>query len=129
MEVPIIAMLLDETGGYRMGRTGKRDFKRTHTLFIDDLKVYQESHKKLEVMHGIIVKASMDTGACYGKKKCTEVIFNNGELVKREGLNVLEERMIALDPEKNEAYKLLGCEQGTDKTDVKKVTKRKKKEV
>ena len=34
--------------GYRMGQTGKRDVKRTHSLFVDDLKVYQESHKTLK---------------------------------------------------------------------------------
>ena len=41
----------------------------------------------------MIAKASMDTGACYGVKKCTEVIFENGKMVKGEGLAVLEERM------------------------------------
>lgn len=93
-------MLSDETDSYRMGKPGKRDVKRTHSLFIDDLKVSQESHKKLEVANEVIVKASIDTGACYGVKKCAEVIFENGKMVKGEGLNVLEERMIALDPEK-----------------------------
>ena len=96
--------------------------------FIDDLKVNQESHKKLEVANEIIVKASMDTGACYGVKKCTEVIFSNRKTMKGEGLNILEQQMIALDPEKNKAYKFLGCEQG-DKIDVKKVVQRIKKEV
>ena len=62
----------------------------------------------------------MDTGACYGVKKCAEVIFKNGKMVKGEGLAVLEERMKALDPEQNEEYKFLGCEQG-NKIDVKKV--------
>ena len=103
-EVPI-AMLLEETDGYRMGAAGERNIKRTHSLFIDDLKVYQESHQKLEVANEIIVKASMDTGACYGVKKCAEVIFKDGKMVKGEGLNVLEERMSVLDPEKKEVYK------------------------
>ena len=43
--------------------------------------------------------------------------------MKGEGFNLLEERMIPLDPEQNEARKFLGCEQG-DKIDVKKVTER-----
>ena len=126
-EVPI-AMLLEETDGYRMGPAGERNIKRTHSLFIDDLKVYQESHHKLEVANEIIVKASMDTGACYGVKKCAEVIFKDGKMVKGEGLNVLEERMSVLDPEKKEVYKFLGCEQG-DKIDVKMVMKRVKEEI
>ena len=48
----------------------------------------------------------MDTGACYGVKKCAEVIFKNGKMVKGEVLAVLEERMEALDPKLNEVYKM-----------------------
>ena len=40
-EVPV-CKLLQETKGYRMGQSRKREVKRTHTLFIDDLKVYPE---------------------------------------------------------------------------------------
>ena len=40
----------------------------------------------------------------------------------------LEEEMDTLDPNKNEIYKFLGCEQA-DKIDVKKVMKRLKKEI
>ena len=100
-EVPI-AMMLEETDGYKMGQPGERDLTRTHSFFIDDLKVYQENQQKLEIVNEMIVKASMDTGACYGVKKCAEVIFKNGKMVKEEGLAVLEERMKALDPEQNE---------------------------
>ena len=32
-------------------------------------------------------------------------------MIKGEGLEVLEERMKALDPNQNEVYKFLGCEQ------------------
>ena len=41
----LVSKLLQETKGYRMGQSGKREAKRKHSLFIDDLKVYQESHK------------------------------------------------------------------------------------
>ena len=46
-----------------MGKCGERRLKRTHSLFIDDLKVYQENHKRLEVVNEMIVQASHDTGA------------------------------------------------------------------
>ena len=84
-EVPI-TMMLEETDGYKMGQPGKRDLKRTHRMFIDDLKVYQENHQKLEATNETIVKASMDTGACYGVKKCAEIVFKNGKMVKGDGL-------------------------------------------
>ena len=41
----------------------------------------------------MIVKASMDTGACYGAKKCAKAVFKDGKMVKGEGLATFEERM------------------------------------
>ena len=49
-------------------------------------------------------------------------------MIKREGLAVLEEKMDALEPKKNEIYKFLGFEQ-VDKIDVKRVEERVKKEI
>ena len=126
-EVPI-AMLLDETEGYKLAQPGRRYIKRTHILFIDDLKVYQENHQKLEIANKTTVKVSMDTGACYGVKKCTKIEFRKGKMVKGKGLPVLEEKMKALAPEKNEVYKFLVCEQSDD-IDPKKVVERVKKEI
>ena len=60
-EVPI-SMLIEETDGYTMGRRDEERVKRTHSLFIDDLKIYQESQRKLEAVDEMILKASMDTG-------------------------------------------------------------------
>ena len=70
----------------------------------------------------------MTTGACYGVRKCAEIVFRKGKVVKGVGLAVLGEKMKALDPEKNDVYKFLGCEQSDD-IDVKKVLERVKKEI
>ena len=59
-----ISMLIQEADKYAKGQRVKERVKRTHSLFIDDLKIYQESHQKLEVVNEIILKASMETGAC-----------------------------------------------------------------
>ena len=75
-----------------MGQRDKERVKRTHSLFINDLKIYQESHRKLEVVNEMTVKASIDTGACYGVKKCAEIVFRKGKIIKGEGLVVLEEK-------------------------------------
>ena len=125
-EIPI-AMLLEETEGYKMGPPGNREVIRTHSLFIDDLKVYQENHAKLDVANETIVQASLDTGACYGVKKCAEIVFTRGKMKKGEGLNVIEEKMKALDPEQREIYKFLGCEQA-EKIDMERVMARVKAE-
>ena len=90
--------------------------------------MYQENYQKLEIANETVVKASMDTGACYGVKKCAEIVFRKGMMVKAEGLPVLEEKMKALDPEMNEVYKFLGCEQSDD-IDAKMVLERVKKEI
>ena len=93
-----------------MGRRNEERVKRTYSLFIGDLEIYQESHWKLEVVNEMIVKASIDTGACYGVKKCAVIVFRKGKMMKGEGLVVLEEKIDVLDPNKNEIYKFIGCE-------------------
>ena len=105
-----------------------RVVKRTHSLFVDDLKVYQESHKALKIVNEIIVQASHDTGACYGVSKCAEIIYQNGKMVRGEGLQVLEERMKTMNPDENEIYKFLGIEQ-VDGIKMKAVYERVKEEV
>ena len=45
-EVPI-GELISHSRGYVMGCSGQRENKRTHSLFIDDLKVYAKSHENL----------------------------------------------------------------------------------
>ena len=80
-------------------------------MFVDDLKQYQESHETLKDVNEIIVQASHDTGACYGVAKCAEIVFERGKMVRGEGLQVLEERMDTMDPDKNEIYKFLEIEQ------------------
>jgi len=102
--------------------------KRTHSLFVDDLKVYQESHNALKVVNEIIVLASRDTGACYGVSKCAEIIFQNGKMTGGEGLQVLEERMKTMNPDENDIYKFLGIEQA-DGIKTKTVYERVKDEV
>ena len=121
-KVPVV-MLMEDTDGYMMGQEGERGVKRTHSLFVDDLKVYQENNQKLEVINEIIIKASMDTGARYGVKKYAKIVFKKGKMVKGIGLTVLEEKMKALDPSRNENYKFLECEQ-VDKISVKQVMER-----
>ena len=69
-EIPV-AELLEQRKGYRMGEPGKRDVGLTHILFVDDLKVYQESHNLLKEINEVIAQASFDTGARCGVSKCS----------------------------------------------------------
>ena len=65
-----VCKLLQESKGYRMGEPGNGDFKRTHSLFVDDLRRIVRSRKM-----SMIVQASNDTGACSGVTK----LFLKGE--------------------------------------------------
>ena len=121
-EIPIM-MLLEESDGYKMGPPGRRETKRTHSLFIDDLKIYQASHQKLKEMHELLVQASTDTGAAYGVKKCAEAMFKKGKMVKEEGFEIIGDKMKVMDPDKDDYYKFLGCEQ-TNGINTKKVVER-----
>ena len=109
-EVPV-GKLLKASKGYEMGRPGKRNIKHTHSLFTDYLKTYQENHKMSQIVNETTVQASNDTGACYGVSKCAENIFERGQMVKGEGLEVLHERMKTIDSDENVTYKFLGVEQ------------------
>ena len=127
LEIPV-CRLLQQSRGYRMGPPGGRDVSRTHSLFVDDLKVYQESHEILKEVNEAIVQASHDTGACYGISKCAEIIFERSKMIKGEGLEVMEERMKTMDPDENGIYKFLGIEQA-DGIKMKRVFERVKEEV
>ena len=61
-----------------MKQTGKR--RKTY----DDLKVSQQSQTTLKDLNRMIVKASNDTGTCYGVAKCAEIVFERGKMVKGE---------------------------------------------
>ena len=106
-----VCILLSETRGYKMGPPGKREVKRTPSLFIGDLKVYQEGHQQLVAVNEMLIQANNDTGACYGTFKCAEIVFEHGKMVKGEGLKVLEDRMQAFEPKIDYTFRFLGIEQ------------------
>ena len=87
-----------------------------------------ESHNLSKEINEVTLQASLDTGACYGVSKCAEIVFERGKMVKGEGLQVLQERMKALDPDQDEMYKFLGVEQA-DGIKTKKVYEKVKEEV
>ena len=53
-EIPV--MLLEESGGYKMCQPDKREIKCTSSLFVVDLKTYQQNHQKLNMTNEILVQ-------------------------------------------------------------------------
>ena len=96
----------------------------THSLFVDNPQIYQESHQKLEVVNEMIMKASMDTGACSDVKIYAGIIFRKGKMIKGEA--ILEDKMNELYPNENEICKYLGCKQA-HQIDIKQIMERVKK--
>ena len=125
-EIPI-CQLFQESKWYRMRQPGKKNLKCTHSFFLHDLKVYQESHKNLKDVNEVIVQAINDTSACYRATKCAEVVFERRKMVKGEGLQVLNERMKTIDPDENDICKFLGVEQADGINRKKCITEWKKK--
>ena len=118
-EIPV-AMLLKASSGYRMGPPGRRRIRKAHSLFVDDLKVYQEGEETMKIVNETIVRASVDTVARYGVKKCAEAKFHKGKMVHSEGMEILNERMKSLDPTEGDVYKFLGLDQneGIERNEV-----------
>ena len=98
LEVPV-CKLLQETNVSRIGQPGKPEVKRTHRLFIDDFKVYQESHNILKDVRKAIIQTSHNIGTYYGVVKYAEIISESGKMVKEELVQVLQEKMKSMDPD------------------------------
>ena len=52
-------------------------------------------------MNEIIVHERHDTGACYGVSKCAEIVFEQGKMMRVEGVLVFDERSETMDPDEN----------------------------
>ena len=112
-----------------MGPPGNRDASRTHSLFVDDLKVYQESHEILRDVNDVIVQASPDNRACYGVSKCAEIVFERGKTVgEKDYVFQNKEWKTQIDADENDIFKLWGIEQA-DGIKTNKVFERLKDEV
>ena len=63
-----------------MGEPGKRDVSWTHSLFVDDLKVYQESHNLLKEINEVIVQVSLNTVLVLVFLNVQKLCLNMGKL-------------------------------------------------
>ena len=85
-------MLVEQSDRYRMEPPNNKNLKITHSLFINDLIVYQQKHEKMKMVNETIAKAIQDAGECYKVEKCAEIVSNRGLMVKAEALNAFAER-------------------------------------
>ena len=93
-----------------MGQPKKGDVKRIKNLFLDDLNVYQESHKTFKDIPEMILQESNNMGACYRVAKSAKIVF--------EKVKIVNERMKTIDTEENEICQFLGVTQADGKIEV-----------
>ena len=86
-EIPVM-MLLQESDGYKIGPPGKRAIKRTHSLFTDDLKTYQQKPPKAKDGKRDLSTSKYGYRNNIWCKKCTEIVFKNDRIIKGEGLQI-----------------------------------------
>jgi hypothetical protein len=117
-EIPL-GILLSQMPGYGMGLPNQRDIKVNRFYFIDDLKLIQGSEADLIRANKVVGTVSTAMGMRFGIAKCAEIIYKRGKMVKGEGLELIEGRINALDPEQKEFYTFLGMEEGEGHLDMK----------
>jgi hypothetical protein len=115
-EIPI-GIQLENSCGYLMGEPKRRDTKVNRFYYIDDLKVVQTSEEELHQANGIVTRISHDVGMRFGVKKCAEIIYQRGKMVKGNGMEILEGKISSLDPTKSEFYTFLGVEEANGQID------------
>ena len=93
------------------GKTWKQKCEQDTYPFMNDLKQYQESHKGLKNVKGIIAHGSHDTRAYYGVSKCAKTVLTQRKMVRGKGLPVLDEQIETMNPDDNDIYKFIGVEQ------------------
>ncbi|XP_044760829.1 uncharacterized protein LOC123318276 [Coccinella septempunctata] len=87
-------------------KTEQNTFNLTHLFFMDDLKIYTSSKRKLEIVLKQIHKMSTDIGMEFGLNKCKTVTVHRGTLQHTEPLQITTTTQIECLSE--EPYKYLG---------------------
>ena len=61
-----------------------------HLLFMDDLKLYAKSEEQTNTLERTVHVFSTDIGMEFGIKKCAILTMKRGEIVKSEGIKLLD---------------------------------------
>ena len=78
--VPLKRLLRRAKAGYEWGNKG---FKLNHLLFMDDLKLFAKSKKKVDSLVQTVHTFSEDISTQFGIKKCGVLIIETGKLLEQ----------------------------------------------
>ena len=68
--------------------------KINHFLFMDDLKLYSQSEKRLDSLVQTVRVFSEDIGMEFGIEKCAMLIMEEGKIVKSVGIELPNGKVI-----------------------------------
>jgi hypothetical protein len=109
---PISIMIQDWNSGYKIKKV---NLTFTHSMFIDDIKIYSTTQEKLNDVINLVKQALLDIGLHINEKKSGALIRHKGNIV--EGGTKLPDESSIPSVTKTNLYKYLGFMQsiGIDK--------------
>ena len=83
-----LSIILNETD---LGYVTSRNHELSHFLFMDNLKLYAKSERKLDLFIQTMKAFSDDVSMVFGLEKCAVLVVKRGKIVRREGIQSPDE--------------------------------------
>ena len=109
--VPLSSVLNESTAGYQLS---KEEGKKTHLLFMDDLKLYGRNEKEINSLVHTVQVFSSDIGMDFAIEKCAMMVMKRGKMDKSEGMRLPDGRIIRSIGDDVEGYKYLALLEADD---------------
>ena len=102
--IPLSLILRKAKAAYEFSESKE---KINHLLFMDDLKLYSRSEKRLDSLVQTVRVFSEDIGMEFGIEKCAMLVMEKGKIVKSVGIELPDGKVIK-SLQEGESYKYLG---------------------
>ena len=107
--IPLSYLLNKEKRGYNIHDIYGKDQYISHLMFVDDIKIYAPSEKKLKNLLHTTEKFNNDVGLKFGLSKCSVAATKKGEVHATNPIAMSEGSIEPLQ----DAYTYLGVKQTT----------------
>ena len=102
--IPLSLILRKAKAAYEFSESKE---KINYLLFMNDLKLYSRSEKRLDSLVQVVRVFSEDIGMEFGIEKCAMLVVEKGKIVKSVGIELLDSKVIK-SLQEGESYKYLG---------------------
>ena len=106
--IPLSLILKKEKAACKFSESKE---KINHLLFMDDLKLYSRSEKRLDSLVQTVCIFREDIGMEFGIEKCAILVTEKGKIVKSVGIELSDDKIIK-SLQKDESYKYLANLEG-----------------